>query len=279
MRTRSSRPFARARWTSHRRFRRHRFLGSRRIWATRCMSRRNWRSITWVSISTPAVRQVAGIAPGAQPGNRPRAARAVGHRRGEVPAYTFVPPQIHGERSTRAGICGVADAATHRAGEAAAVGRRTCAAHRTALQQRGVAHPHRRGRGANVEEVLALETRLRAEEFKVLLQDIDRGDVTVFRASWWATSTMPTDFCKSCRADSGSTCRTMPIANTTICWNARRTRLIGRRRELMQRAEALMLADQPLIPLYFYVSKHLGAASCPRLAEQRDERGVQQESR
>jgi oligopeptide transport system substrate-binding protein len=34
----------------------------------------------------------------------------------------------------------------------------------------------------------------------------------------------------------------------------------GRRRDLMQRAEALMLADQPLIPLYFYVSKHLVSA-------------------
>jgi oligopeptide transport system substrate-binding protein len=31
----------------------------------------------------------------------------------------------------------------------------------------------------------------------------------------------------------------------------------ARRRELLRSAEALMLADQPLIPLFFYVSKHL----------------------
>jgi oligopeptide transport system substrate-binding protein len=31
----------------------------------------------------------------------------------------------------------------------------------------------------------------------------------------------------------------------------------ARRRELLQGAEARMLADQPLIPLFFYVSKHL----------------------
>ncbi len=29
------------------------------------------------------------------------------------------------------------------------------------------------------------------------------------------------------------------------------------RRGLLEKAEGLMLADQPLIPLYFYVSKHL----------------------
>jgi oligopeptide transport system substrate-binding protein len=31
----------------------------------------------------------------------------------------------------------------------------------------------------------------------------------------------------------------------------------ARRRELLQDAEARMLVDQPLIPLFFYVSKHL----------------------
>ena len=35
---------------------------------------------------------------------------------------------------------------------------------------------------------------------------------------------------------------------------------LGRRRGLLQRAEALMLADQPVIPLYFYVAKHLVSA-------------------
>ena len=30
-----------------------------------------------------------------------------------------------------------------------------------------------------------------------------------------------------------------------------------RRRELLREAERVMLADQPLIPLYFYVAKHL----------------------
>jgi oligopeptide transport system substrate-binding protein len=33
------------------------------------------------------------------------------------------------------------------------------------------------------------------------------------------------------------------------------------REALLQQAETLMLVDQPLIPLYFYVSKHLVAES------------------
>ncbi|HQR25084.1 MAG TPA: peptide ABC transporter substrate-binding protein, partial [Steroidobacteraceae bacterium] len=31
----------------------------------------------------------------------------------------------------------------------------------------------------------------------------------------------------------------------------------ARRRELLQQAEAVMLADTPVLPLYFYVNKHL----------------------
>ncbi len=32
---------------------------------------------------------------------------------------------------------------------------------------------------------------------------------------------------------------------------------MARRRELLQSAERVMLRDHPLIPLYFYVNKHL----------------------
>jgi hypothetical protein len=34
----------------------------------------------------------------------------------------------------------------------------------------------------------------------------------------------------------------------------------GGRRALLERAEQIMIADQPLIPLYFYVAKHLVSA-------------------
>ena len=34
----------------------------------------------------------------------------------------------------------------------------------------------------------------------------------------------------------------------------------GRRRALLENAEQVMIADQPLIPLYFYVAKHLVSA-------------------
>jgi oligopeptide transport system substrate-binding protein len=34
----------------------------------------------------------------------------------------------------------------------------------------------------------------------------------------------------------------------------------GRRRALLEHAEQVMIADQPLIPLYFYVAKHLVSA-------------------
>ncbi len=34
----------------------------------------------------------------------------------------------------------------------------------------------------------------------------------------------------------------------------------GRRRALLENAEQVMIGDQPLIPLYFYVAKHLVSA-------------------
>jgi oligopeptide transport system substrate-binding protein len=108
------------------------------------------------------------------------------------------------------------------------------------------------------KESLGVDTRLRAEEFKVLLQDIDRGDVSVFRASWLGDFDDAYGFLQVLQSGFG--------INLPHYANPEYDDLLERaandgdpedRRQLLQRAEALMLDDQPLIPLYFYVSKHL----------------------
>jgi oligopeptide transport system substrate-binding protein len=102
---------------------------------------------------------------------------------------------------------------------------------------------------------------LRAEEFKVLLQDIDRGDVMMFRASWVGDYDDAYGFLQVLQGGFGIN---LPhYANPAyddLLARAANDEDPGRRRLLLQQAEALMLSDQPLIPLYFYVSKHLVSA-------------------
>jgi oligopeptide transport system substrate-binding protein len=109
------------------------------------------------------------------------------------------------------------------------------------------------------KQSLGIDTDLRGEEFKVLLQDIDRGDgVQAFRSSWVADYNDAFNFLQVLRTGFGINLprysnprydAALDLANSMIDPTQRATHL--------QRAEQMMLADQPLIPLYFYVNKHL----------------------
>ena len=108
------------------------------------------------------------------------------------------------------------------------------------------------------KEALGIDVSLHAEEFKVLLQDIERGDVVqAYRGSWLADYNDAYGFLQILQSASGT--------NTPHYANSEFDQLLldaaaadpPARGLLLQQAEALMLEDQPLIPLYFYVSKHL----------------------
>jgi oligopeptide transport system substrate-binding protein len=108
------------------------------------------------------------------------------------------------------------------------------------------------------KQSLGIEATLRAEEFKVLLQDIDRGDADVFRASWVADFDDAYNFLQLLHGGFGLNMpRYANAAYDAMLDRAARDPDAASRRGLLQNAEALMLADQPIIPLYFYVSKHL----------------------
>jgi oligopeptide transport system substrate-binding protein len=109
------------------------------------------------------------------------------------------------------------------------------------------------------KEALGVDTTLRAEEFKVLMQDIDRGNVTqVFRASWLADYDDAYGFLQVLQSGFGIN---LPhysnAAYDDLLARAANEVDAGKRRALLEDAEGIMLADQPLIPLYFYVAKHL----------------------
>ena len=108
------------------------------------------------------------------------------------------------------------------------------------------------------QRALGAHVTLRAEEFRSLMQDIDRGDVQMFRSSWIGDYNDAYTFAQYFTSDFG--------INLTHYHNPAYDDLIeraaaeldpARRRALLEQAERVMLADQPVIPIYFYVSKHL----------------------
>jgi oligopeptide transport system substrate-binding protein len=108
------------------------------------------------------------------------------------------------------------------------------------------------------QQALGAQVTLRAEEFRSLLQDIDRGDVQMFRSSWIGDYNDAFTFAQYFKSDFG--------INLTHYRNPAYDELLSRaatevdpakRRALLEQAERVMLADQPVVPIYFYVSKHL----------------------
>jgi oligopeptide transport system substrate-binding protein len=107
-------------------------------------------------------------------------------------------------------------------------------------------------------QALGAKVTLRAEEFRSLLQDIDRGNVEMFRSSWIGDYNDAYTFAQYFTSDFG--------INLTHYHNPEYDALVSRaaaevdpekRRALLEQAERVMLSDQPVIPIYFYASKHL----------------------
>jgi oligopeptide transport system substrate-binding protein len=109
------------------------------------------------------------------------------------------------------------------------------------------------------KSALGVETTLYAEEFRALLQSIQSGaDTQVFRSSWVGDYNDAYSFAQLLQGGFG--------INLTGYSNPRYDALLAsatrepdpaRRRALLEEAERLMLADHPVLPLYFYVNKHL----------------------
>jgi oligopeptide transport system substrate-binding protein len=109
------------------------------------------------------------------------------------------------------------------------------------------------------KETLGVKTSLYAEEFRALLASIQaRTETEIFRSSWIGDFDDAYTFAQLLQSDFG--------INLTGYSNPRYDSLLAeaigqpdtaRRRELLEEAERVMLADHPLLPIYFYVNKHL----------------------
>ena len=108
------------------------------------------------------------------------------------------------------------------------------------------------------KEALGVEVRLTQVEFKSLLQDIDRGDVEMFRSSWVGDYNDAYTFAQVLKSDFGVNLPHYESPRYDALLHAaalQQDPLL--RGALLEEAERVMLADHPLLPLYFYVNKHL----------------------
>ena len=105
---------------------------------------------------------------------------------------------------------------------------------------------------------LGVRVRLIAEDFSSLMRDIYRGNVEMFRSSWSADYDDPYTFAQYFESNFGIN---LPHYDNpeydTLVNRAEAEPDPAKRMALLEKAERLMLRDQPVIPLYFYVSKHL----------------------
>jgi oligopeptide transport system substrate-binding protein len=108
------------------------------------------------------------------------------------------------------------------------------------------------------KEVLGLETTLVNEEFQVLIQHIRQGDTQVFRSSWIGDYNDAFTFAQFFQSDFdlNLTGYSNPAYDRLLEQSGLEIDLV-KRRALLEEAERLMLADTPVVPLYFHVSRHL----------------------
>jgi oligopeptide transport system substrate-binding protein len=107
-------------------------------------------------------------------------------------------------------------------------------------------------------DVLGVEVELSAEEFKTLLVRIERGEATLFWSSWVADYDDPWTFASLVRSGAGTNlARYRNPSYDAILDAASRTPDPASRSRLLERAERTLLEDAAVIPLYFYVNKHL----------------------
>jgi oligopeptide transport system substrate-binding protein len=108
-------------------------------------------------------------------------------------------------------------------------------------------------------EVLGVETKLINEEFQVLLANMRDAKVTqVFRSSWMGDYNDAQTFLSVLQA--GSAANMPRYANDEYESLMERAAIQvdpERRMLYLEEAERVLLADHPVMPLYFYVSKHL----------------------
>ncbi|MEP7246815.1 MAG: peptide ABC transporter substrate-binding protein [Gammaproteobacteria bacterium] len=193
--------------------------------------------------------------------DRERLAQAV-LRVGELPAYGWVPPGVHEYTSQSFDYRG--RPMPERIAEArklyAKAGYSSAKPLRFELRYNaGEVHDRLAVAITSMwKEALGVEARPTAVEFKSLLQDIDRGDVDMFRSSWVGDYNDAYTFLQYLKSDFGINLPRYKSAEYDSLLNAAAAEVdVDKRRHLLEQSESVLLQDHALMPLYFYVNKRL----------------------
>jgi oligopeptide transport system substrate-binding protein len=108
-------------------------------------------------------------------------------------------------------------------------------------------------------QVLGVETELANQEWKVFLDTRnEKLETQVFRSGWIGDYNDAFSFAELMRSTSDQNDSGYASAEYDRLVTAAQSELdMQKRAQLLQQAEAVLLEDMPIIPLYYYVSKHL----------------------
>lgn len=184
-------------------------------------------------------------------------------RGGEIPAYSWVPPSVAGYDPQAPGVAELSQAtrvalakklyaeAGYGPDKPLDVEIRYNTNENNKLVVIAIAAMWKQALGVNVTLI--------NEEFKVFLENRRLKKVTqVFREGWIGDYNDANTFLELWRSDSGlnDTGYADPHYDALV-EKAGHTGDLAKRKALFENAERIMLADQPIMPLWFYVSRHL----------------------
>jgi oligopeptide transport system substrate-binding protein len=109
------------------------------------------------------------------------------------------------------------------------------------------------------KQVLGVETAITNQEWKVFIDTRNRQkDTQVYRQGWTGDYNDAFTFAELLRSTSGQNDVGYDNPEYDRLVTAAQSELdLGKRAELLQEAERVLLADMPIIPLYYYVTARM----------------------
>ncbi|HSN52552.1 MAG TPA: peptide ABC transporter substrate-binding protein, partial [Woeseiaceae bacterium] len=183
--------------------------------------------------------------------------------RGEAPAYSWVPPGVHNYKPVQLPYAdlsqpernAIAQSLYRKAGYGKDNPLRFELRYNTSDTHQKIALALQ----AMWRNVLGAEATLVNVEFQVLLDQMREQEITqMFRASWFGDYNDANSFLAIMQSDSAANIPGYSNPEFDALLQSAGEQIdLDRRRLYLEEAERVLLADHAVIPLYFYVSKHL----------------------